>query len=183
MSLTDQQLRILAKKMSIPLERVCFKDELSEEPLKYNVGYIINMEDERDEQGNYNDGSHWTCFQVNKYPNGNKEAIYFDSFGKIYPKAVEEFAGKMPYTTKDIQSAMNEACGWYCLAFLHWINSYEGRQKHLYTDVENFMELFVDLEKSADWKQNEYMLRQFFRSSDPALRKEIDVFADPNTIV
>jgi hypothetical protein len=61
--LTDIQIKELAKKMNIPLERVCFKDELLEKPLKYNVSYIVNMENEFDDEGNPNDGSHWVCLQ------------------------------------------------------------------------------------------------------------------------
>jgi hypothetical protein len=37
------------------------------------------------------------------------------------------------------------------------------------------MEMFDDLNKSIDFKKNEYILKHFFRSSDPNLRKEIDV--------
>jgi hypothetical protein len=37
------------------------------------------------------------------------------------------------------------------------------------------MEMFDDLNKSIDFKKNEYILKHFFRSEDPSLRKEIDV--------
>ena len=43
MALTNIQVEELAKRMSIPLERCCFKSELEEEPLKYNRSYIINL--------------------------------------------------------------------------------------------------------------------------------------------
>ena len=48
--LTDSDLIDLAKRMKFKLARVCFKDELSEEPLEYNKGYIINLEDEFNEE-------------------------------------------------------------------------------------------------------------------------------------
>ena len=83
--LTDIQIKELAKKMNIPLERVCFKDELLEKPLKYNVSYIVNMENEFDDEGNPNDGSHWVCLQVNKYKSGVKEGVYFDSICIVTP--------------------------------------------------------------------------------------------------
>ena len=35
--------------------------------------------------------------------------------------------------------------------------------------------MFDDLNKSVDFKKNEYILKHFFRSEDPSLRKEIDV--------
>ena len=74
--------------MSIPLERCCFKSELEEEPLKYNRSYIINLEDEFDKNGERNTGTHYTCFQVNKYANGKTEPINFDSYGVVPPLEV-----------------------------------------------------------------------------------------------
>ena len=47
---------------------------------------------------------------------------------------------------------------------------------------------FIILNKSTDWKKNEYLLKVFFLSfcffwsSDPALRKEIDVISHPDHI-
>ena len=82
----------------------------------------------------------------------------------------------------DIQSLMGEACGWFCLAFLHYINTYEARSHDLYRDVEDFLELFDDLNKSVDWKKNEYILKMFFQSSDPTKRRAIEVFAKPEEI-
>jgi hypothetical protein len=38
-----------------------------------------------------------------------------------------------------------------------------------------FLDYFEDLNKAVDWKKNEYILKHFFQSSDPSLRKEIDV--------
>lgn len=134
------------------------------------------MEDEFDEHGERNEGSHYTCFQVNKYPNEKKEGLYFDSFGMPPPKIVEDFCGmKMPYATKDIQSLMNSACGWYCLAFLHYINSSEHRSGDLYTDAGDFTDIFDDLNKSCDHLKNEFLLKHFFRSADPEKRKPVEM--------
>jgi hypothetical protein len=33
------------------------------------------------ENGEENDGTHWTCMQVNKYPSGQIEPIFFDPYG------------------------------------------------------------------------------------------------------
>jgi hypothetical protein len=176
MSLTDTEIFDLAKKMDVPLVFCGFKDELETKKLQYNKSYIINMENEFDEDGQRNSGSHYTCFQVNKYPNGKTEKVYFDSFGMPPPQIVEDFCGgKVPYQNKDIQSLMNSACGWYCLAFLHFINAYEGRSKHLYSDCENFTDMFDDLNKSTDHLKNEWILKHFFRSTDPAKRKPVEI--------
>jgi hypothetical protein len=187
MSLTDTQIFTLANKMDIPLVFCGFKDELKSEKLKYNKSYIINMEDEFDKDGNRNQGSHYTCFQVNKYPNGKKEGLYFDSFGMPPPQIVEDFVGmKMPYATKDIQSLMNNACGWYCLAFLHFINSSEYRSGDLYSDAGAFTDMFDDLNKSCDHLKNEFILKHFFRAKDPKDRKPVEIKgigANPDTII
>jgi hypothetical protein len=42
--------------------------------------------------------------------------------------------------------------------------------------------MFDDLNKSVDFKKNEYILKHFFRSADPALRKEIDVIKPVDSI-
>ena len=88
MSLTDSQIQDLAKRMSIPLADVVFKDEL-DTPLEFNKAYIINIQDSMDEQGNQNDGTHWTYLQCNKYNNGKMESIYFDPYGAPPPEAVK----------------------------------------------------------------------------------------------
>ena len=182
MSLTDYQIKELAKRMSIPLADVVFKDEL-ESPLEYNKAYIINIEDSVDENGHPNDGTHWCYLQCNKYPLGKIESIYFDPYGAPPPesvkKAVKETTKQngLPYTEVDIQSLMNNACGYYCLALGHFINASKFRSNDLYNDVNEFLNLFDDLNKSVDFKKNEYVLKHFFRSSDPKLRKEIEVIA------
>jgi len=185
--LTDHQLYELAEKMGFPLEKVCFKDELKGK-LKYNVAYIINLDDSEDAEGNQNEGTHWTCLQVNKYPDGRIEPIFFDPYGQPpsenIKKFVEDNTGKkLPHTTADIQSLMNNACGYYCCAFLHFINTWEHRQKDLYDDVSNFMAMFDDLNKSIDWKKNEYILKMFFQSPDKKVRKAIEVITDPDDII
>jgi hypothetical protein len=177
--------------MDVPLVFVGFKDELKRKKLQYNKSYIINMEDEFDENGERNSGSHYTCFQVNKYPNGKKEGLYFDSFGMPPPEIVEKFVGeKLPYATKDIQSLMNSACGWYCLAFLHSINSSEHRSGDLYSDAGAFTDMFDDLSKSCDHLKNEWLLKHFFRAKDPEKRTPIEIKglsvkqdADPDSII
>ena len=180
--LTDYQMKELADKMDIPLVGCYFKDTLPS--LEYNKAYVVNLEDEYDDNGMLNQGSHWTCFQIQKYPNGVVEGIYFDPTGVAPPldviKAYKKLTKKehFPYNTKDIQSCLNNACGWYCLAFIHYINAFSHRSKNLYDDTDVFLSFFDDLNKSIDFKKNEYILRQFFQPKDPKLRKEINVLGD-----
>ena len=185
--LSDKQIEELSTKMNIPLEEVIFKDECPKTFL-FNKSYVINLEDTYKEDGTLNNGSHWTCLQVNKYPNGKIEGIYFDPFGIAPPTEIIECYKRttdkshMPHNTKDIQSLMSNACGWYCCAFLHFINNFSHRSKDLYQDTENFLDLFDDLNKSIDFKKNEYMLKHFFVPKDKSLRKEIEVIASPDNI-
>lgn len=180
MSLTDSQITDLCKKMGIPLGGIVFKDELLS-PLEYNKTYFVNLQDSTDEDGNENEGTHWTLLHITKYPNNKIESIYFDPYG-VAPsinikKTVEETTKQkgLPHTEKDIQSLMNNACGWYCLALGHFINKSSYRSGSLYHDVECFMDMFEDLNKSVDFKKNEYILKHFFRSEDPSLRKPIEI--------
>jgi hypothetical protein len=180
--LTDTDIKKLSKAMEIPLVGVFFKDELPKK-IEYNKGYIINLDDSVDNEGNDNEGSHWTALQVNKYPNGKIEPIFFDPFGAPPSESIKKFVldncGKyLPYTTKDIQSLMNNACGFFCCAFLHYINCWDKRTKDLYTDVDVFLCYFDDLNKSIDFKKNEYVLKHFFRSKEEINRKPIDVFSN-----
>lgn len=180
--LSDTQLEHLSRVMDFPLVGVFFKDELPRK-LEYNKAYMINLDDSIDEDGNENEGTHWTCLQVNKYPSGLVEPIFFDPYGCPPSEAIKEFvmnncSQKLPYNEKDIQSLMNNACGYFCCAFLHFVNSNQLRSKDLYTDTKMFLSLFDDLNKSIDWKKNEYVLKMFFQSNDPALRKTINVLDD-----
>jgi|688.fasta_scaffold83687_4 hypothetical protein len=184
--LTNTQVWELAERMEVPLIFCNFKDKLKNKKLQYNKSYIVNLENEFDEDGYPNSGSHYVCFQVNKYPNGSIEPIYFDSYGQPQPDTLTDFVGGiMPHNDKDVQSLMNQACGWYCLAFLHFINSFKGRTGDLYTDARHFINLFDDLNKERNHLKNEFVLKHFFRSADPALRKPITVggeVTDVNTI-
>lgn len=179
--LTDHQIEDLAKKMNIPLAGVYFKDELPK--IETNKTYIINLQDSETDGGDQNGGTHWVMLQVNKTPNGTIEPFYFDSYGQPPPEIListikKQFKKYLPYTTKDIQSLMNNACGFYCLALSHFINYFKGRTGHFYKDIDDFLDLFDDLNKSIDWKKNEYILKHFFQSEDPTLRKPINTDID-----
>ena len=189
MSLTDAQIRELCDKMKIPLaikDGIVFKDELPKK-LEYNKCYFINLEDEYSAEGTLNSGSHWTCFQIAKYKNGKIAPIYFDAYGMPAPEIIKDrmmkfTKQKIPFNTKDIQSLMANSCGWYCCAYLHYINNFSHRTGDIYLDTEQFLDYFEDLNKSTNFLKNEYILKQFFQSEDPALRRKITTIADTNQI-
>ena len=162
--LTDSQIINLAERMDIPLEGVYFKDELPKQ-LKPNKAYIINLQDSIDEEGNDNSGTHWTYLQIGEYKNKAYAPIFFDPYGAPPSESIKaavqrSFNKYLPYTNKDVQSLMN---------------AFPKRSGDIYLDVGMFLDYFEDLNKAVDWKKNEYILKHFFQSSDPNLRKEIDV--------
>jgi hypothetical protein len=151
MSLTNFELIDLAHKYNINLIDVFSKDQL---PYRRKPGgYIINLQDEMNAENEYNNGTHWCAF----YIKGN-QACYFDSFGIICPRQVQEFCKGLTlvYNTKDIQNITSEVCGWYCLFFLFWferqnkINSFADR-------LNIFCNLFSD-----DSRKNESLLKKYF---------------------
>ena len=179
--LSNFELINLASKMNMPLERICFKNELKHEPLKYNVGYIINSQDDTDEDtGEDNVGSHWTALYIAKLKDGRIQPLFFDSFGAPPAEDIKKYVAPhyLPHLTKDIQSLMSDVCGFYCLAFLYFVSVSHYRTGNLYQDAETFIDLFDDLNKSNDWKKNEWILQQFFQAKDPRLRREIDVLCE-----
>jgi hypothetical protein len=186
--LTDVQIRELCGKMSIPLARegIIFKSE-TPKVLEKNKAYFLNLEDEYDSSGHLNSGSHWTCFVIMKTPNGTLQPLYFDAYGIGPPEIVKTIMmknakQKIPFNTKDIQSLMSNACGWYCLAFMHFIFNFSHRSGDLYEDTELFLSYFDDLNKTTNFLKNEYILKQFFVAKDPALRRKITTVADVDSI-
>jgi len=176
-SLSDIQIKDLAKRMGVELAFCGFKNELLIQKKRPNCAYILNMEDEFDSDGTPNSGSHWVCLVLIKHPNGRKDSCYFDSYGAPPPESVKKFVGKdVPYSSKDIQSLMGSVCGYYCLAFAYWCLSYDHRTCNLCEDAQSFTDLFEDLNVSTEWKKNEWLLKHFFQSADPGKRKPINVF-------
>jgi hypothetical protein len=177
--LTDLQIEELATRMGVPLEGVYFKNEIPK-PLKCNKTYIINLQDSITDDGDENGGTHWTMFQINKIKD-KYIPFYFDSFGAPPPEVVKtaiknQFKVYTPYTKKDIQSLMNNACGYYCLALSHYINKYKGRTGIFYDDIDDFLDMFDDLNTSIDWKKNEYILKQFFLDEEKEGRINNNVY-------
>jgi hypothetical protein len=181
--LTDQQINTLAHRMNIPLGGCFFKDELPNK-ISFNKVYFVNLQDSTNDDGDENDGTHWTLAYVRETPNGTTQPIYFDPYGQPPPEIVKrvmkDTSGKnTPYTEKDIQSLMNNACGFYCLALGHFITSSKYRLNDLYEDVEFFLDMFDDLNTSVDWKKNEWVLKHFFLKNQQGNKSsDIDVFKD-----
>lgn len=165
--LNNFQILELAPKMSIPLKGVYFKDEIDVNDLEVGKSYVINLHDEKDENGEANGGSHWVALHIGKH-NGVICPFYFDSYGVAPPEDLKKivkkrFGKKINYTTKNVQSLMSDACGWFCLAWLHFINAFYNKSGNIFIDTSIFLDLFEDLDLSTDFKKNEYILKLFFQ--------------------
>ena len=133
--LTDADIVNLAKQFKIPHFKGCFiRDETPK--LKVGESCIINL----------NGASHWTA--LIHLPDGY---FYFDSFGVIGPKILENI--DYVYSEIDLQKLSSSACGFYCLAFLISMNR-NGDGMKMYAQ-------FVDAFKSPE--DNDITLKKRFK--------------------
>jgi len=178
--LSNEDLESLGQKMNIPLaENIGFKDNLPRK-LKDDEFYITNLEDSEDERGN-NGGTHWVSFQVRPSNNGSVNAVYYDSYGKqppeIVKKCIRDTYGNIPiwHNKKDMQSLVADTCGYWCLAFGHYINDDRFRTRNIVRDAKEFCDFFEDLNHSNNWVKNEFLLKHFFLNKDEKLNKPITI--------
>lgn len=143
--LSNTDIEQICKIMKIPLILCVSKDKLKNyKPV--NGGYIINLMDSG------GGGSHWVALWIQ-----NNNAIYFDSFGIIYPFEVKQFIKKKVfyYNTDQIQHLNQDSCGYFCILFLYMMNS----NSHLYPRIllNRFVNLFDDDERKNDNILQKYM--------------------------
>jgi hypothetical protein len=107
--------------------------------------YIINLQSSTD--GN---GTHWCCLYVVN-PN---YSIYFDSFGFPPPENIETLLNIYDYNDKDIQNISSSACGYFCIAFIKFM---QGKTK-----PTNAFNTFVNL-FNKNTKYNDEILLSFLK--------------------
>ena len=147
--LSDVDIRILSKMFGINLIDVCFKSKLNNMKIVKSGSYVINLD--RDDI----EGTHWVCL----YVKGN-QAIYHDSFGEEAPLEVIKFCKrgnvKLLMNHFQIQHLLSTACGYYCIAFLHWMTKYKiPSQYHL-----NMFNKIFDF----DTTKNDLILKKYIKS-------------------
>jgi hypothetical protein len=137
-TLSDVNLEALAKRYNIPLKNIIMRDEANE---INDIGYyIINLDTSK---GN---GTHWTCCYYHPL-----HSVYFDSYGFPSPEEIEEKLHPYTYNKDDIQAYSSKACGWFCIAFLKYIDDKKDKIKA----IEEFCKLF-----SNDTKKNDDILKE-----------------------
>lgn len=110
---------------------------------------------------NLNGQSHWTAM----VKDGN-DYFYFDSYGVVPPQMLEDMIlchttgldgeqhGFYCYNTKEIQAINSSSCGYYCCAFLKWMD----KQKNKFKAFEDFKNLFSD-----KYLKNEEVLHELLK--------------------
>lgn len=129
-TLSDSEIIEICKNYRLPLNKICFKDDL---PNELEKGfYIINLQS-KFKNGN---GTHWTAFYCSGLP--SEINIYYDSFGFPAPEEVEEKIKPYIYNSKDIQNINTSSCGFYCIAFIKFLNGLNNKVD----GYEKFLNLF-----------------------------------------
>ena len=135
--LNNKQLTELLNYYEIPCNGIYIKNRL---PKLKNGSYIINL----------NGHSHWVALIKHGI-----EYFYFDSYGVVAPSEVEKKIGtQYIYNHKQLQDLESSSCGWYCIAFLRFMNQPE------YKNIlfESFINLFTN-----DTIKNELVLKTLLR--------------------
>jgi hypothetical protein len=123
--LTNFDLEKIAKNYDVELIGIYSKNELDNLQIE-NGNYIINLDDDI--------GSHWCGLFVSK-----NDAMYFDSFGCVPPQNVIDFVKqrkniKLGYNNSIIQDLESEKCGFFCIAFLLFLNRSKNKDKYKATN-------------------------------------------------
>lgn len=130
----------ILKSQKIKINGVFMKDEL---PSKLKRGYyVINLQ-----SSNVGNGSHWTALYYSP-----ENSFYFDAFGFISPQDVEKRIIPYVYSTTQIQDLNSTACGYYCIAFIIFMD----KQKNKMDGFKNFVTHF-----SEDTEENDKKLYNF----------------------
>lgn len=149
--LTNIDLEEKAKQLVIPLVGIFSKNKLP--PYRQPGGYIINLQDDSDADGNPLPGTHWTGFYVER-----KRAVYFDPFGVVAPMSVQHFLQGLDwdYSRKTIQNIQSTICGYYVIYFL-WFMSH-----HKHIPLPKRFLLFQRL-FSTDVEKNKTLLEKYIK--------------------
>jgi hypothetical protein len=141
-TLSDLDISKICSQLNLPLENILMRDEIKDN-LKSSGFYVINL-DTSD-----NEGTHWTvCYS---HP---LKSMYFDSFGFVPCKELEDKIKPYLYNDKDIQDWNSDACGWYAIAFIKFL--------HDKIDKEMAFKEFLRLFKS-NTKENDKVLKEYLK--------------------
>lgn len=142
-ALSNYDIIKLCQHKNLPLNAVLMRDEVKK---KLNYGFsVINLETTRQ------DGSHWTCVLYTPLT-----SYYFDSYGFVPPLELEEVIRPYTYNNTDIQDFDSEACGYYCVAFIKFMNDKKDKD----SAYKAFTELFKNNRKENDTILKRYLANE-----------------------
>ena len=138
-SLSNIDIEEILKSQKIKVT-VYMKDEL---PLTLKRGfYVINLQ-----SSTVGSGTHWTALYYN-----SKHSYYFDPFGFIAPTEVEQKLNEYTFNNKQIQNLKSTACGYYCIAFIIFMNKRKNKKLGFIIFVDEF---------STNTKKNDKLLYNY----------------------
>jgi hypothetical protein len=139
---SKEQLLELAKRLNLPINDICYVDQLRYKPNKEG-NYILNLRNP----------AHWTGLHIS-----GKKAFYFNSFSNLMkvPKEVIQFMKRCHCTMyydsdKAIQRPLQEHCGAFTMDFILHMN-------RMGDPVENY-EAFLSKLQSTNKDVIKYMIR------------------------
>ena len=138
-TLSNNDIDEILKNYNIKYNGIYSKDRLPNKLL--NGFYIINMQSSK--AGN---GTHW----ISLYKINDGYSLYFDAFGFPAPEEIIHKLHAYDYNHKDIQNINSSSCGYYCIAFVKFMNSHSNNPKKAF---DTFVSLF-----SNDTNKNEDIL-------------------------
>ena len=135
--LSNTEIMDILRNQRVKFNGVYMKNEL---PSKLKRGsYIINLQSSF--EGN---GTHWCAFYYDK-----PHSYYFDSYGFIAPVEIHNKIIPYYYNDSEIQNIDSTSCGFYCSAFVIFMEKNEDKKGAFKT----FVNLFTN-----DTKKNERIL-------------------------
>ena len=145
---SDVYLKKLCNKNNIMIDDIVMKDNLIDIPKRKYMSVIINLQSEND-GGN---GTHWVALLKK-----NSKYFYFDSYGVVPPEEIINYRKKnekIGYSNYIVQDLDSEACGYFCVAFLHYMQNVKGNDYENYND---FINIFNDNTRTNDKQLMKYI--------------------------
>jgi hypothetical protein len=115
--LTDTELEQICMYFNIPLQGIYEKSEIKSLPYG---NYIVNL----------NGQSHWCAMIIS--PNGN---FWYDAYGFPAPENLHDLMGNYTWNDKQIQDIRSTACGYFCVAFLKFMQHPTKKMYNAFCDM------------------------------------------------
>lgn len=132
----------------------CLSKDLLKTIKPQNGSYVINLDDSDSAKG----GTHWVALFIDK-----NTACYFDPFGILPPTEVKHFCKNkvLTFSKDQIQNYKQQSCGYYCLAFLHFMTKHIKQNINVKTILNIFLKPF-DLDNTPI---NDNILQKYLKTN------------------